>query len=86
MKWKGRYKRTDCEEMGFRNEIFHFLSAVLDRLYLAIRNLSAEIIRSITGIKWILSCFEQLPSMIATQCFFPLIGRKIAGMNHGTHY
>ena len=48
----------ELRKMGFRNEIFDSLADVVDRLCLTIKNLTAETIRSITGRKWILSCFN----------------------------
>ena len=50
--WKELRKR------GFRNEIFATLEKVIDRLCDVICGLSAEVIRSITGRNWILSCFN----------------------------
>ena len=49
--WKGIRKR------GFRNEIFHSLDKVIDRLCDVIINLPASAIQSITGRQWILSMF-----------------------------
>lgn len=43
---------------GFRNEVFQTLEKVVDRLCKAICNLSPDTIRSITGRRWILSCFN----------------------------
>lgn len=42
---------------GFRNEVFHTLEKVVDRLCDTIRNLSAETICSITRRSWIVGCF-----------------------------
>ena len=42
---------------GFKNEIFASLDAVVKRLCQVIRDLSADVIRSITARKWILSMF-----------------------------
>lgn len=47
--WKEIRKR------GFKNEIFHTLEKVVDRLCEAINSLTHEIIKSITGREWILS-------------------------------
>lgn len=49
--WKELRKR------GFRNEIFHSLEDVIDRLCDTICSLSREVIRSITARKWIVDCF-----------------------------
>lgn len=49
--WKEIRKR------GFRNEIFHTLNDVIDRLCDTIRSLSLDCISSITGRRWILDCF-----------------------------
>jgi len=49
--WKEIRKR------GFRNEIFHTLEKVMDRLGITICSLSCSVIRSITARKWILDCF-----------------------------
>ena len=43
--------------MGFRNEVFHSLADVVDRLCETICLLSPGLIKSITGRKWILDCF-----------------------------
>ena len=43
--------------MGFRNEVFNSLSDVLDRLCETICMLTTDMVRSITGRKWILECF-----------------------------
>lgn len=48
----------EIRKMGFKNEIFATLEKVVERLCETIRALSAETIRSITGRKWILSCFK----------------------------
>ena len=48
----------EIRKMGFRNEIFVTLEKVVERLCETICALSAETIRSITGRKWILSCFK----------------------------
>lgn len=47
--WKEIRKR------GFRNEIFHTLEHVVDRLCDTICSLSVDIVKSITGRSWILS-------------------------------
>jgi putative transposase len=47
--WKELRKR------GFRNDIFASLEKVIERLCLTIRSLSCDIVKSITGRKWILS-------------------------------
>ena len=49
---------TQLRKIGFRNEVFSTLAKVVDRLCDVIRDLSADIIRSITARKWILSCFN----------------------------
>lgn len=50
--WKEIRKR------GFRNEIFVSLEKVMDRLCDTIRNLSADLIMSVTGRKWIIEAFN----------------------------
>lgn len=42
---------------GFRNEVFHSLADVVDRLCDTICSLTPDVIRSITGRKWILELF-----------------------------
>lgn len=49
--WKEIRKR------GFKNEVFQTLDNVVDRLCDTINSLTADIIKSITGRKWILSTF-----------------------------
>jgi putative transposase len=49
--WKELRKR------GFRNEIFHTIEDVINRLCDTISSLSHDIVRSITARKWILECF-----------------------------
>lgn len=49
--WKEIRKR------GFKNEVFASLEKVIDRLCDTICSLSEELIRSITGRKWILNLF-----------------------------
>jgi len=51
--WKEIRKR------GFRNEIFHTLDNVVDRLCDTICSLSHDVINSITGRNWIIQCFSQ---------------------------
>ena len=48
----------ELRKMGFCNEIFHSLNAVVERLCSTIRKLSKEIIRSITARHWIMDCFN----------------------------
>ena len=43
--------------MGFRNEIFHSLADVVDRLCETICRLTNDIVKSITGRDWIIQCF-----------------------------
>ena len=43
--------------MGFRNEVFHSLAEVLNRLDETIDRLSNDMVKRITGRKWILECF-----------------------------
>ena len=43
---------------GFKNEIFHTLDKVIERLCSTIRSISPSIIKSITGRNWILSTFN----------------------------
>ena len=50
--WKEIRKR------GFKNEIFATLEKVIDRLCETISSLTPHTIQSITGRKWILSCFN----------------------------
>lgn len=47
----------ELREKNFRNELFHTLNQVIDRLALGINNLSNSTIMSITGRDWILSIF-----------------------------
>lgn len=49
----------EIRKLGFRNEVFPSLAAVVDRLCLTIRNLSPLTIRHITARKWIVSCFNK---------------------------
>lgn len=42
--------------MGFRNEIFHSLADVVERLCETIRHISLDMVKSITGRNWILDC------------------------------
>ena len=44
--------------MGFRNEIFHSLADVVDRLCDTICRLTNDIVKSITGRDWIIKCFS----------------------------
>ncbi len=48
----------ELRKMGFRNEIFATLEKVVDRLCDVINDLSAEVVCSVTGRDWILSCFN----------------------------
>ena len=43
--------------MGFRNEVFNSLADVVDRLCETICRLTNEMVKSITGRKWIVECF-----------------------------
>ena len=43
--------------MGFRNEIFQTLKDVVTRLCDTIRQLTADMVRSITARDWIVDCF-----------------------------
>lgn len=43
--------------MGFKNEIFNSLEDVMDRLCKTICNLTNDMVKHITGRKWILDCF-----------------------------
>lgn len=43
--------------MGFRNEVFDSLSAVMDRLCETICLLMTDMVKSITGRQWIIECF-----------------------------
>ena len=44
--------------MGFRNEVFRSLDAVIERLCETIRRLTMDIVRSITARDWIIKCFS----------------------------
>ena len=48
----------EIRKMGFRNEIFHSLDKVVDRLCLTINCLSADIVHSVTARDWSMSCFN----------------------------
>ena len=48
---------TEIRKLGFKNETFQTLDKVIDRLCDTLCNLSTDIIKSITGRKWILNCF-----------------------------
>lgn len=48
----------EIRKMGFRNEVLDSLADMAERLCLTINNFTADVIRSITGRKWILSCFN----------------------------
>ena len=43
--------------MGFRNEVFNSLEDVMNRLCETIRMITNDIIKGITGRKWIGDCF-----------------------------
>ena len=43
--------------MGFRNEVFNSLDDVMNRLCETIRMVTNDMIKSITGRKWIFNCF-----------------------------
>ena len=43
--------------MGFRNEVFNSLDDVMNRLCETIRMVTNDMIKSITGRKWIIDCF-----------------------------
>jgi len=45
-------------QMGFKNEIFQTLEKVVDRLCVTIRSLTKEMVKSITGRKWIIDVFS----------------------------
>jgi len=47
----------EIRKMSFRNEIFHTLEKVIDRLCETICSLTKSTIKSITGRDWILQCF-----------------------------
>jgi len=47
----------ELRKRGFRNEVFHTLENVVDRLCDTICSLTNETVRSITGRKWILQCY-----------------------------
>ena len=48
----------EIRKVGFRNEIFHTLDKVVERLCKSICSLSADTIKSITCRKWIVSTFN----------------------------
>ena len=48
----------EIRKMGFRNEVFDSLAAVVERLCATIVNLSPKTIHHITARKWIVSCFN----------------------------
>ena len=48
---------TEIRKRGFKNEIFHTLEKVVDRLCLVINSISPDCIKSITGRDWIIQCF-----------------------------
>jgi len=48
---------TEIRKRGFKNEIFHTLEKVVDRLCHVINSISPDCIKSITGRDWILRCF-----------------------------
>lgn len=50
---------TEIRKRGFRNEIFQTLEKVVDRLCDTICALTSDTIRSITGRKWIIKCFNR---------------------------
>ena len=43
--------------MGFRNEIFHTLKDVEDRLCDTVNRLTYSLVQSITARQWIIECF-----------------------------
>jgi putative transposase len=45
-------------QIGFKNEIFQTLEKVVDRLCETIRSLTKEMVKSITGRKWIIDVFR----------------------------
>ena len=47
----------EIRKLGFRNEIFQTLNAVIDKLCETICSLSCETVKSITGRSWISQCF-----------------------------
>jgi len=47
----------ELRKCGFKNEVFASLDAVVKRLCQVIRNISNDVIRSITARKWILHMF-----------------------------
>jgi len=49
----------EIRKLGFRNEIFHTLDKVVDRLCDTICSLSNELVKSITGRNWIVQCFNR---------------------------
>ncbi len=47
----------EIRKIGFKNEVFQSLNAVIERLCDVICSLTPELIKSVTGRSWILSCF-----------------------------
>jgi len=47
----------EIRKSGFKNEIFHTLEKVVDRLCITINTLTCKTVKSITGREWILSMF-----------------------------
>ena len=48
----------EIRKIGFRNEVFHTLDKVVERLCKSICSLSADTIKSVTCRKWIVSTFN----------------------------
>lgn len=48
----------ELRRMGFRNEVFATLEKVVNRLCDTICELSAQVIKSVTGRPWISYCFN----------------------------
>lgn len=48
----------EIRKMGFKNEVFATLEYVVDRLCSTISSLTSDVVQSITGRDWILSCFK----------------------------
>ena len=56
-RWHGIIRQSVPHD-GFRNEVFHTLDKVVERLCKSICSLSADTIKSVTCRKWIVSTFN----------------------------
>lgn len=48
----------EIRKIGFKNEVFHTLNDVVERLCNTISCISKTTIKSITGRDWIIQCFN----------------------------